>query len=348
MTRELHPAEPYTPADQRVYDQLRHEMETTSHGGLFSIRDMSDDPLGLFHLEQAHFEPKSFDPDRFQELKEGILWPGIITRESYEQLVDGIETVLDSSIVQDHVSPESGGSLLWATNHISYADIAVLMAARTEVNVRARHQAPNTTHVAIASRLISLFALSGLARDGSVGYVVDDGLLELGGYLQTVPSSASGSRLRSITGADVNTPVRTAYHRLLNRGTEFLVAPSGTQDKVDEAGDHLVMDTVSRGTVGMLTEPNQEPGAERLMAIPLFVDCNPFAGGGWAGAVDATHQTLEPRVLHDTAEVTAMMEEIAREGTIYKRPGTLPIIYKRPSVVSRLGEIGAGDTVYKD
>lgn len=156
----------YTRADVNVYDQLRRDMETTSHGGLFSVREMGDDPLGLFHLENAYFEPKPFDPDRFQQLKESILWPAIITKGSYAELVETMAGVLDTGTVQDHIAPKNGGSLLWATNHISYADIAVMMAARTDVNVQAGHTQPNETHVAIASRLISLFALGGLARDG--------------------------------------------------------------------------------------------------------------------------------------------------------------------------------------
>ena len=336
----------YTRADANVYNQLRHDMETTSHGGLFSVREFRDDPMGLLHLEDAYFEPKLFDPERFDQLKESILWPGIITRDSYERLVDSMAGVLDDGPVHDHISPKNGGSLLWATNHISYADIAVMMAARTDVNVRAGHKEPNGTHVAIASRLISLFALPGLARDGGVGFVVEDGLLEMGGYLQTVPASASGSHLKSLMTHDVNAPVRLAYHRLLNRGTEFFVAPSGTQDKPSEDGRYLVMDTVSRGTVRMLTEPNEEQGAERLMTVPVFVDCNPFATGDWAGAVDAKHETLAPRLLRDEAEVTDMMEEIAWTGTVHKDAGKLPLAYKRPTLVSRLGMIGAADTVY--
>ena len=338
----------YTKADAKVYEQLRHEMETTSHGGLFSVREFDDDPLGLLSLHNAYVEPKPFDPERFKQIKETILFPGIITEPSYKQLVDGMEEMLDTGKVQDHISPEMGGSLVWPSGHVSYADIAVMTAARTEVNIRQNRTAPNTTHVAIASRLISLFALDGLARDGGKGYVVDDGLLEFCAYLQTVPSSASGTRLRSLMGVDANGLVWTDYLRLLNRGAEFFVAPSGTQDKASEDGKSLVMDTVSKGTVRMLTEPNEEKGAERLLAVPVFVDCNPFVGGSWNGAVDATHRFLEPRFLYETADVTEMMEDIATAGVVYKRSGTLPPVYRRPTLVTRLGAIGSGGTIYKD
>lgn len=334
----------YTTEDTRVYEHLRGEMETSSHGGLFGVREMSDDPLGLLHLNNAYFEPIGFDRDRFEWLKEEILLQLIIKPDAYAGLVDGMSAVLDTGQVHDHIT-KGGGSLAWATNHISYADIAVLMAARTEANVRTGHNAPNETHVAIASRLVSLFQLGGLRDTGVPGYVVDDGLLYLGGYLQTVPSSASGSRLRAISGHDINAPARVAYDRLLNRRREFMLAPSGTQDKV--SGTHLVMDTVSRGTVKMLTEPNENAGAERLMTIPLFIDCDPFTGG-WTGAVDATHHALEPRFLHSESDVTDMMVEVADAGVVYKRSGTLPMRYKLPNLARKLGSVGTPDAVYKD
>jgi hypothetical protein len=335
----------YTAEDVRVYEHLRGEMEATTHGQLFQAREMSDDPPGLLHLENAYFDPLPFDREKFEWLKSEIILPLIIKPEAYEGLVESMATVLDTGEVHDHLT-RGGGSLAWATNHISYADIAVLMAARAEVNVRAGHKTPNETHVAIASRLVSIFRLDMLREDGEPGYVVEDGLLFLGGYLQVVPASASGSRLRAISGHDINAPARVAYDRLLNRRLEFMLAPSGTQDKVD--GTKLVMDAASRGTVKMLTEPNETRGAERLMTVPLFVDCNPFVEGEFKAAVDATHYALEPRMLYGEQDVTDMMEGIAAAGTVHKRTGTLPIEYRRRKPVERLGDIGSGMSVYKD
>lgn len=341
-------SETLTGEDVRVYEYLRDEMAATSHGGLFLPRERSDDPLGLLHLENAYFGPFPFDQEKFEWLKEKILLPLIITPDAYNRLVDSMSEVLDTGEVHDHLT-KGGGSLAWATNHISYADIAVLMAARTEVNVRAGHKMPNETHIAIASRLVSMFQLDALREDKKPGYVVDDGLLYLGGYLQTVPASASGSKLRGVMGSnDINSPARLEYDRMLNLRREFMLAPSGTQDKQSPDGKSLVMDAVSGGTVKMLAGPNKTHGAERILTVPLFIDCNPFGKGGWDGAVNASHRALPPRYLHELQDVTDMMEEIAAEGTVHKLPGTLPIRYQRPNLTRRISDIGTGSPVYKD
>ena len=122
---------------------------------------------------------------------------------------------------------------------------------------------------------------------------------------------------------------------------------SGEQDKVDSEG-RLIMGTVSPGTVVLATEPNQVEGAERLLTIPVFVDCDPFTSGKFSGAVDATHKILKPRYLYNEDDVTGMMLELAYEGTVNKRPGTLPIAYRMPTRMSHvLGRIGmGGSSVY--
>ncbi len=343
---------PYTPSDFRVYSQLRQEMEGTSHGSLFGTRefDESHDPLGLLHLENAFVPSYHFDAERFEYLKQGIIFNLLITEPSFDVLVDSMDEALKSDAVAEHTGPDNNGSILWASNHISYADIAALLTARTEVNIRHKVENPTNRVVAIISRIITLFELSLLAsRDTDEGFVVDNGLLHLAGILQTVPASASGSRVRQIVGSgDINENVRKEYSRLLNIGTEFFVATSGEQDKKEDG--MLVMGTVSKGTVDFATEPNQVDGAERLLAIPVFIDCNPFTRGEFSGAVAATHKILEPRFLHDEAQVTSMMLDIAYEGNVHKRSGTLPIAYRRPQRMSHvLGRFGVGGTAfYKD
>ncbi len=357
---ETHPSheawidKPYTAADERVYSQLLQEMYGTSHGSLFGSRelDSAHDPLGLLHLENAFIPAHTFDAERFDLLKNEILWKLIITRPAFEALVDSMDAILSSELVAKHTAPDNNGSLLWGFNHISYADAAALLAARTEVNLRHGVANPTKGHSAITSRIISIFELSVLApTKGEDGYVVDHGLLYMGGILQTVPASASGSRVRKIVDSshDINEPVRQAYYRELNKGTEWLIAVSGEQDKVDNDG-RLIMGTVSKGTVDLATQPNQIKGAERLLTIPVFMDCHPFDHGEFTGAVDATHKILDPRFLHDETDVTHMMFELAYNGTVEKRPGTPPIAYRRPTRMSHvLGRIGmGGSSVYAD
>lgn len=337
---------PYSPEDERVYRQLRQEMEGTSHGGLFSPRPFEDDPLGLFHLENAHVPAYDFDQERFDWLKEHILHPFLITKESYEALVDTLDEVIRSDRVREHEG--NNGSLAFASNHIAYSDIPVIEAALTDVNLRYGDTAPTSRHHAIASRLISLFTMP-LLKDGEhEGPVVEDGLLHLGGYIQTVPASASGLRIKQAVSKDsINEPVTVAYHRLLNAGARFCIAVSGTQDKPSEDGEKLVMDTVSHGTAKMLTDPNAVKGAERLLTIPIFMDCNPFVGG-FSGAVDATHGVLAPRLLYEEGDVTHMMKEIAVLGNAVKRPGTPEVTYRVPTATQRtLGKIGTRDQMYK-
>ncbi len=354
MTETVWPEQSYTSADKRVHHQLQEEMVGSSHGMLFTPREFGHehDSLGLMHLENAHIPALPFNAERFAWLKKEILWPLIITEDAFNNLVDGMDEALQRDEVIDHLSSPERGSLVWGSNHISYADVAAFEAARTEVNVRRGIGEPTLGHHAIASRLVSMFAMPGLLDGVQQGYVVDDGLLYLGGYLQTVPASASGSRLRHLAGSDVNAPVRQKFHQLLNRGSEFFIALSGTQDKPNDDKSALVMDTVSRGTVALLTEPNEVEGAERVMTIPVFIDCNPFTNGSFSGAVDATFRMLSPRFLRGEHDMTATMEDIARVGTIEKRSGTLPIEYRKPTVVGQaLGKMGVGSKdagVYKD
>lgn len=338
----LGPDAPYSVADKRVYDQLRQEMEGTSHGELFSPRPFEDDPQGLFHLENAYTPAYDFDQERFDWLKENMLHPFLITKPSYEALVDTLDETLHSDIVLRHTGPASNGSVAIASNHIAYSDLPVIEAAMTDVNLRYGDTAPTSRHHVIASRLISLFKMP-LLKDGEhEGLVVEDGLLWLGGYVQTVPGSASGSRIKQAVGKDdINAPVTVVYNQLLNAGAQFCLAVSGTRDKLG------VMDTVSRGTEKMLTGPNAVKGAERLLTIPIFMDCDPFVGG-FSGAVDATHGVLAPRFLYDEDDVTHMMKEIAVLGNAVKRPGTPEIAYRLPTMKQRtLGRVVAGDELYK-
>lgn len=334
---------PYTDEDRRVYDQLAAEMQPgTSHGTLFQTRpmDAAQDPLGLLHVDAAYLPARPFDPERFDWLKKNVLWKFLITEGAYGRLVDGLDETLQSDLVREHTEGLGHGSVAWVSNHISYADIAVMMTARTEVSVRHGVENPTDRHLAVASRLVSLFRFDLLRDNGEPAYIVDDGLHDLGGYLQTVPASASGRRVKQIIShRDPNEAVRRDFARLLNKGSEFLIAASGTQDKPNEDGTQLVMDTVSHGTVGLLTKPNEVKGAERLLAVPLFMDCNPFLNG--FQAVDASFRFLAPRFLYDEANVTATMEEIAEVGNEIKHPNTLEIVYDRPTIVDHaLGRLG--------
>lgn len=331
-----------------MYNQLRQEMEGTSHGELFSPRSFGDDPLGLFHLENAYLPAYEFSQDRFDWLKENILHPFLITEPTYESLVDTVDEALQGDIVARHTGPDNNGSVVLASNHIAYSDVPIIAAALTDIKIRHGDSMPTSRHFIIASRLISLFKMP-LLKDGvEEGAVVDDGLLWLGGYVQTVPASASGRRARQVAGRDdINEPVTVAYNQLLNAGSQFCIAVSGTQDKLSIDGKRLVMDTVSHGTVGMLTEPNKVRGAERVLTVPVFMDCNPFVGG-FSGAVDASFKVLPSRFLRDEGDVTHMMEEIAVAGNSVRSPGAPDIEYRLPTVAQRtIGKLVAGDTVYK-
>ncbi len=337
----------YTDVDMKVYRQLCNEMNGTSHGGLFTPRPLDDDPYGLMRVERAYIPAHELDKDRLDWLRHEVLFPMIVNQDSYNGFLDSMDEVVSSKQVAEHL--EANGSIVFVSGHISYADIVIMMAGSTDLGIR--HDTPNPIQGqhAITSRLISIFQMPGLKNGVESGYVVDDALLYLGGVLQTVPASATGSRVKNIAGNDINQPARRALHNLLNKGqNKFFLAASGTQDKPNAEGTQLVMDTVSRGTVTMLTQPNVVKGAERLLAVPIFLDCNPFEGGSWNGATDASHKILAPRFLYSEDDVTTMMEEIAIAGTVYKKPGTLPLAYKKPNVLNRISQLTTGSAVYKD
>lgn len=347
-TREQYTgAIPHTAAELGVYKQLCDEMDGTSHGGLFTPRPLDDDPYSLMYLEKAYIPARELDRGRLDWLRQEILFQWIVKPDSYNAFLDRMDEVTSSKQVTDHL--EANGSIVFVSGHISYADIVIMMAGSTDVGIRHDKPDPTQGQHAITSRLISIFKMP-LLKDGiESGYVVDDALLHLGGVLQTVPASATGSRVKNIAGNDINEPVRRDLHTLLNKGqNKFFLAASGTQDKPNKEGTQLVMDTVSRGTVTMLTQPNKVKGAERLLAIPVFLDCNPFEGGSFNGASDASFEILPPRFLYSEEDVTTMMEGIASKGTVEKKPGTLPLIYKKPSVRDKIAKLTTGSAVYKD
>ena len=72
------------------------------------------------------------------------------------------------------------------------------------------------------------------------------------------------------------------------------------------------MDRVSKGTADMLVS------SDHIKAVlPLYISCNPFTSdGGYNGAVDATFEFLEPRVIDNQEGVHGMMHEIAAAGNL--------------------------------
>jgi hypothetical protein len=335
-----------TGEDRLVYDHLRAEMEISSHGSLFQTRDSSMDPLGLLSLENAYFPPHQFDLERFLWLRDNVVTQFIITPDTYGAYVESLDEAFMQDEVVEHILQRNGSTAVLG-DHKSYADIPIGMTAFAEIaHIRKREPVRALQSVALASRQISMFQLDLLREDGEPGFIVEDGLLCLGGYLQSIPASASGYRARKTVERDLNGPVRTAFAQLLNQRSNVFEAPSGTQEKPSADGKVLVMDTVSPGTVKLLTEPNQVEGAERLLAIPTALDCDPFADGSFTGEpVEATHQILTPRFLRTVKDVTRMMNEIAHAATVSKSPGRLPSVYKEPNPMSK--KFGP-KAIYKD
>lgn len=238
-------SETLTGEDRLVYDHLRGEMEITSHGSLFQTRDSSMDPLGLLSLDNAYLPPHQFDLERFKWLRRNVVTQFIITPDTYGAYVESLDEAFMQDEVVEHIL-ERNGSTAVLGDHKSYADIAIEMMAFAEIGqVRKREHILALNSVAIASRLISMFRLDLLREDGQPGHIVEDGLLYLGGYLQSTPASASGYRMRKTVQRDLNGPVRTAFAQLLNQQSNFFEAPSGTQEKLSDDGMYRALCRIS-------------------------------------------------------------------------------------------------------
>lgn len=325
------------------YDILKKETESTLHGVRFKVRKYSDDdPYNLLSLETGHVPAKQpFDIKRFNELG-NILDNVLVTPESRQGIVEEITRILLDRDVARHL--HSGGNIAFVTNHISYIDLPLLMYSLAEAKLRLSggRNAETENHHVISSRQVSLFQMYGLGKDGGIGNVVDDGLLDIGGVFQTVPVSTTGGKIPEDITRIANGAFGAAYGNQLKKGGQIIfIAPSGTQDKYGEDGK-LHMAHAEKGTVNLLARPNRlavPEGLEgSLLCIPVFIDCQPFdKDGNFNGPAVASFKFGSPSFPTKPDDVQAMMYVIEEFGKKYKHPSTPEIVYERVSRRKALG-----------
>jgi len=320
----------YSPRDVRVRQAMVERMATSKHGVAFTPRelDKEKDPFRVLSTDLPHLDARPFDQKEHDRLKE-ILGKVLVTPESFEKCVDTIYEILTDPEVIEHL--EGGGNLIFATSHISYIDLPALLMALAEAKLRASNgeSADTENHHVIIGRMVGLFKMAGLGKDFSEGYVVDDGLLRLGGVFQTVPISETGSVVTEDDTKEINGIFGPKYNDIINKGGQIIVfAPSGEQHKINDIGQS-VMKYVKKGSARLIFMGNRSSDKNRTYGT--FIDCQPFDGeGNFRGPADLVIAVGEPFFPHTAKEVQEiLMPGVEALGNQHRHSFTPEIVYER-------------------
>lgn len=303
-------------SDRLIFDALRDLRDNSQHKERWGeAREFEDDESGLLRAKTA-FAPVIDEGKRHQEAVDTWL-PVLISEHSFIELQRAIGTLYARSDVGAHL--QQGGTLVFVlAPHLTYADIPVAKGAASLVSPEIPKKQTSFIH-----RQVALHELREQDAEGvTVKHkVVDDGLLLIGSVMQTLPDSQSGRDDRFAPYRDdMGALVRKELENLIERGDQIIwLADSGTEAKFDPTTDAYVVGRVTRKNAPLLYLYNAR-GADKVMAVPLTMDIDPFGDNGDIIARDVPFELGEPRILHSRDEVHAMKLEQIDVMNRIKRP----------------------------
>ncbi len=335
---------------REVYEGLEADILSSKHSSRFELRpftlEPSNDCPSPFNVDIPYLAPLE-STDEHREVIASLASSLVMRDVDWKALVSAFKSVYDAPEIKNHLS--SGGVVKFIDSHRTYTGQVMQQIASWEAQRQQGVEASHEIQTTIISRVTTLFKLSLLQKvlEGSNyphhhGAIVEDVLLQYGGALLTIPNTQSGLRLVQMIqdGAHARSAIlertKAAYPLVINRGGSdgqiMFEGSSGTENHVNDDSTYRIIDEVKRRTVELTTDYNQDDGAERVMAIPFFMDLDPYTGNK-KSPLSPERPTpfaiLEPRFPKTQRDFDQMMMEMALAGTQVKASGELPYRYAR-------------------
>jgi hypothetical protein len=346
---EFEPTEPGAYLSRQVYEGLRSDIASSKHASRFEIRK--------FTLEPTHDCPSPFDVDipylppldskeqhrnDIAELAASL----VMEEEDWGALVDGFKTAYQLPEVANHLA--SGGVVKFIDSHRTYTGQVMQEIASWQALKSLDIDNPHEIQTTIISRVTTLFKLTMLKdlleMQGTAhhdGAIIEDVLLQFSGALLTIPNSHSGNRLVQAIhdGIQARSSIvertKVAYANVVNRGGSdgqiMFEGSSGTENHINEDRTYRIIGAVKERTAELTTDHNQSSGAERILAVPIFMESDPYTGDpkNPIKPSPTPFAFLAPRFPKSQKDFDQMMMEIALAGTQVKASGELPYRYER-------------------
>lgn len=332
-----------------TYNYLKGEISESKHGSRFQTRDFdipSDSKEGAKPLDVTYplTVTNEIDPDTQLWLAK-TAGSVIMPEENWTSFVDSFKEIYDDETIKKHL--KLGGSILFLSNHVTYADQPAEIAASTQAKLETGIEQPHYKQDIVVHRLVSLFRhdfisllyeLNGHQHRG--GMIMEDLLLQFGNVIQTFPRSGSGYErfIQKVKDGQtnrsvVNQKVQEAFQRLINLGgRSIFIAGGGTEGSYDSEDNTYHEATVSRSTTNMIIEPNEHKKAKRLLTIPLYIHADPFTDNieNPLEPKKTPFAFLKPRFISSPKEVHDAMLEVTEVGNQFKPSGKPTIKYNAP------------------
>lgn len=332
---------PYSLDDLRAYNEMVYIARETGYDNQFELRtyDPAEDPLDLLRLERHHV-PAAAEINMNTLTHIGrLLEENFINPEDRKNIIFSMMNLLFSN--REHL--ENGGNLAIATNHMSYADLLLLLhslaVAKIQLsgNLKQDGESILKNHHVIVGRSVSLFKADGLKADGSPGYIVDDVLHQMGGVFQTLPTSQNNGRLSSELRETLAFEFFASYMDTLEKGGQIIfVVASGKEDLIEER--RVVLPEISKTNALLFTEANRtrrkgkptEKTGPGITTIPLFLDWQPLDEKRQpAGQTRASIGVGDPIVADRTRLIVPLLaQQLVTLGNKVRLPATPKIVYE--------------------
>ncbi|MCA9323893.1 hypothetical protein KC992_02205 [Candidatus Saccharibacteria bacterium] len=358
MTRDFQPLDFEPTADgpavsKRIYDELSGEVRGSKHGNRFDIRDFTLEPQNgdpsPLNVDLPYAQPIPTTDEERGEIAE-LAGSLIMPEDDWGALVEGFTEVYKRDDVSAHLA--SGGIVKFIDSHRTYTG-QVAQQIGSWVSLRSMDVVdPHEIQHTIISRVTTLFRLQlivDLFEDEKFqithhdGAIVEDILLRYGGGLMTLPNSPSGNRLIQMLQDGVTTRrgiverTKIAYEHIVNRGGSdgqiIFEGSSGAENYLKDIKGvtHRMIGEVKHRTAELTTNYNQVEGAERVMAIPVFMESDPYTNDpeNPIEPKPTAFAFLEPRFPKSQREFDLMMAEMAAVGTVIKASGEAPYRYAK-------------------
>ena len=331
-----------------TFSYLSEEIQSSKHGARFQLRE--DEPMNtdvngsVLDVSRPLSVANEIDP-------ETQLWLAkttgsvIMPNNNWNVFVEAFSDIYDDETIKKHL--KIGGSLLFLSNHVTYADQPAEIAASAQAKLQKGQENPQFQQDVIVHRLVSLFRHDLIStlydiseKDHKGGMIMEDLLLQFASVIQTLPRSGSGYErfIQKVKDGKSNrsiitSKVQEAYHRLINLGgRNIFIAGGGTEGVFDAENNTYEEATVSRSTSNMIVEPNKLKSSMRLLTIPLYIHIDPLTDDITNPLVPtkAPFVFLKPRFITSPSEVHDTMYEITEVGNQYKPSGKPKITYNAP------------------
>ncbi len=337
-------------ASKFTFEFLSEEIKNSKHGNRFGVRDFDLDNIDNLRrsgLDVGFPLTVAIDTGHEDQIKLGnafgnLLMPG----NNWESLVQAFQDIYSDEVIAKH--KRLGGSILFLSNHLTYADQPEEAVASTLALGNLGVENPQFYNTLITHRLTSLFRhdiiktyYDLLELENSGDKILENILLPFANDIHTLPRSKSGyfNFIEKVvegkkTRAEITNAVQHVFYQTLNLGNmNYFIAGSGQEAQPSESDTSVLVEArVGRGTCDMISGVNNKDYAERLLTIPLFIYANPFTGEveNPIQPAPTPFVFLEPRFLKSSSDVHATMEDIVSVGNVYKPSGAPNIKYDSP------------------